>query len=258
MALQAGKGTTPKGAATEEQAARYVRGMFDQVAPRYDLLNHVLSFQIDKYWRRRTVSRVQAILDQADARVLDLACGTGDLTLALTRAGRARVIGSDFCHPMLTAAAAKNARLLFEADALTLPVASESFDLVTCAFGFRNFVNYRRGMAEILRVLKPGGTAAILEFSTPPNRAFRAVYGFYSTQILPRVGALISGSKDAYTYLPESVRKFPEAAALAEEFREAGYAQVEYELLTFGIVALHLARKPACGKVVPGTTFPQG
>ena len=245
MALQAGKGTTPPGAATEEQAARYVRGMFDQVAPRYDLVNHVLSFQVDKYWRWRTVARVQPILDRAEALVLDLACGTGDLTLALTRAGRARVIGSDFCHPMLTGAAAKKARLLFEADALTLPVASESVDLVTCAFGFRNFVNYRRGILEILRVLKPGGTVAILEFSTPPNAMFRGAYQFYSNRVLPRVGALISGSKEAYTYLPESVKKFPVAEVLAEELRDAGFAEVEYELLTFGIVALHIARKAA-------------
>lgn len=244
MTLQEGKGTTPPGAATEEQAARYVRGMFDQVAPRYDLLNHLLSFQIDKYWRRRTVHRVREILSRPDAVALDLACGTGDLTVALARGGRARVIGSDFCHPMLTAAAAKHANLLFEADALTLPVASNSMDLVTCAFGFRNFVNYRRGMTEILRILKPGGTAAILEFSTPPNALFRGFYNFYSRQILPRIGAMISGSKDAYTYLPESVRKFPPADALAGEFQQAGFAEVEYELLTFGIVALHLARKP--------------
>jgi len=243
MTLQAGKGTTPPGAATEEQAARYVRGMFDQVAPRYDLLNHLLSFQIDKYWRRRTVQRVQSILSSPNANVLDLACGTGDLTLALTRVAKARVIGSDFCHPMLTAAAAKHARLLFEADALTLPIAGDSFDLVTCAFGFRNFVNYRRGMTEIRRILKPGGTAAILEFSTPPNPLFRAAYGFYSNQVLPRVGAMISGSKDAYTYLPESVKKFPAAELLASEFRDAGFAEVEYERMTFGIVALHLARK---------------
>ncbi len=243
MALEAGKGTTPPGAATEEQAAKYVRGMFGQVAHRYDLLNHLLSFQIDKYWRRRTVKRVQAILDRPEAVVLDLACGTGDLTLALTRAGKARVIGSDFCHPMLVGAARKQAPRLFEADALALPVGSATVDLVTCAFGFRNFVNYRRGMTEILRVLKPGGTAAILEFSTPPNAIFRAFYEFYSLQVLPRVGALISGSKDAYTYLPESVKKFPGAEALAGEFREAGYAEVEYERLTFGIVALHLARK---------------
>ena len=245
MALQAGKGTTPPGAATEEQAARYVRGMFDQVAPRYDLVNHVLSFQVDKYWRWRTVARVQPILDRAEALVLDLACGTGDLTLALARAGRARVIGSDFCHPMLTGAAAKKARLLFEADALTLPVAGGSVDLVTCAFGFRNFVNYRRGMVEILRVLKPGGTVAVLELSTPPNAMFRTAYRIYSNLVMSRVGAMISGSKEAYTYLPESIRKFPVAEVLAEEFREAGFAEVEYELLTFGIVALHIARKAA-------------
>jgi demethylmenaquinone methyltransferase/2-methoxy-6-polyprenyl-1,4-benzoquinol methylase len=243
MTLQAGKGTTPPGAATEEQAARYVRGMFDQVAPRYDLLNHILSFQIDKYWRHRTVKRVQQILNRPEARVLDLACGTGDLTLAMTRAGKARVIGSDFCHPMLIGAAAKNAKLLFEADALTLPIASESVDLVTCAFGFRNFVNYRRGMTEIKRVLKPGGTAAILEFSTPPNAIFRSGYNFYSNQVLPRVGALLSGAKEAYTYLPESVKKFPAAEPLAKEFSEAGFAEVEYELMTFGIAALHLAKK---------------
>jgi len=245
MTLQDGKGTTPPGAATEEQAARYVRGMFDRVAPRYDLINHVLSFQIDKYWRWRTVALVQPILDRAEALVLDLACGTGDLTLALTRAGRARVIGSDFCHPMLTGAAAKKARLLFEADALTLPVASGSIDLVTCAFGFRNFVNYRRGMVEILRVLKPGGTVAILELSTPPNPVFREGYRIYSKLVMSRVGAMISGSEDAYTYLPESIRKFPVADVLAEQFREAGFAAVEYELLTFGIVALHIARKAA-------------
>ena len=114
---------------------------------------------------------------------------------------------------------------------------------MTCAFGFRNFVNYRRGMVEILRVLKPGGTAAILEFSTPPNAAFRGAYQYYSNKVLPRVGAMISGSKEAYTYLPESVKKFPEAGVLAQEFRDAGFAKVEYELLTFGIVALHLANK---------------
>ena len=245
MALQAGKGTTPPGAATEEQAARYVRGMFDQVAPRYDLVNHVLSFQVVKYWRWRTVARVQPILDRAEALVLDLACGTGDLTLALTRVGRARVIGSDFCHPMLTGAAAKKARLLFEADALTLPVAGGSVVLVTCAFGFRNFVNYRRGMVEILRVLKPGGTVAVLELSTPPNAMFRTAYRIYSNLVMSRVGAMISGSKEAYTYLPESIRKFPVAEVLAEEFRAAGFAEVEYELLTFGIVALHIARKAA-------------
>ena len=244
MTLEAGKGATPSGAATEAEAARYVRGMFGRIAPRYDLLNHLLSFQIDKYWRRRTVQRVRHILLRPDARVIDIACGTGDLTLALTNAGRAKVVGTDFCHPMLTAARAKKVARLFEGDALALPLPDNVADLVTCAFGFRNFASYRRGIDEIRRILKPGGSVAILEFSTPPNRLFRGLYNFYSRRILPAIGSLVSGSRDAYTYLPESVKKFPAAEPLAREFESAGFTAVTYELLTFGIVALHLAKKP--------------
>jgi demethylmenaquinone methyltransferase/2-methoxy-6-polyprenyl-1,4-benzoquinol methylase len=238
------KGTTPPGARTEEEAALWVRGMFADVAPRYDLLNRVLSFQIDQLWRAHTVRRVQAYLDNPAARILDLCCGTGDLLLALEKRRRGPVLGSDFCHPMLTASQSKRARSpLFEADALCLPLADSSLDLITCAFGFRNFANYRKGIAELHRVLRPGGAAAILEFSTPPNTAFRALYNFYSLQILPRIGALLSGRRDAYTYLPESVRKFPDAEALAADFRSAGFADVTFDRLTFGIVALHIARK---------------
>ncbi|MBM3782974.1 MAG: bifunctional demethylmenaquinone methyltransferase/2-methoxy-6-polyprenyl-1,4-benzoquinol methylase UbiE [Acidobacteria bacterium] len=243
--LEAGKGTTPEGADNEEQAARYVRDMFARVAPRYDLLNHVLSLQIDKYWRATTVKRVAAVLANPNALVMDLACGTGDLTWALGKNAKARVLGSDFCHPMLTAARGKHAHGLFEADALQLPIAAQCVDLITCAFGFRNFANYRRGMTEFLRVLKPGGQVAILEFSTPPNAAFRAAYDFYSTRVLPKIGAALSGVPDAYTYLPESVKKFPAAPELASEFLAAGFQRVEYEYLTFGIAALHIARKPA-------------
>lgn len=238
------KGTTPPGARTEEEAALWVRGMFADVAPRYDLLNRVLSLQIDQLWRAHTVRRVRTYLDNPAARILDLCCGTGDLLLALEKARQGPVLGSDFCHPMLTAAQAKRSRSpLFEADALSLPLADSSLDLITCSFGFRNFANYRKGIAELHRVLRPGGTAAILEFSTPPNAAFRAVYNFYSLQILPRIGALLSGRRDAYTYLPESVRKFPGAEALAADFRSAGFPDVTFDRLTFGIVALHLARK---------------
>jgi demethylmenaquinone methyltransferase / 2-methoxy-6-polyprenyl-1,4-benzoquinol methylase len=237
-------GTTPPGARTEAEAARWVRAMFADVAPRYDLLNRVLSFQIDQLWRAHTVKRVKSYLDDPGAQILDLCCGTGDLLLALEKARGGPVWGSDFCHPMLTASQGKRARSpLFEADALELPLADGSLDLVTCAFGFRNFANYRKGISELHRVLRPGGTAAILEFSTPPNALFRAVYTFYSLHILPRIGALLSGRSDAYTYLPESVRKFPGAETLAEEFRAAGFGMVSFDRLTFGIVALHLARK---------------
>ncbi|MBI5083995.1 MAG: bifunctional demethylmenaquinone methyltransferase/2-methoxy-6-polyprenyl-1,4-benzoquinol methylase UbiE [Acidobacteria bacterium] len=241
-----GRGTTPQGAATEEQAAAYVRGMFGRVARRYDLLNHLLSFQTDRYWRAVTVRRVQHILQRPGTRVLDLCCGTGDLLLALERRASptTHVYGSDFCHPMLVQAYAKSARRaahvhLVEGDALSLPLAPRSLDLVTVAFGFRNFANYRRGLQEIQRALKPGGTLAILEFSTPPNPIFRGLYSFYSRTILPAAGGLISGSKDAYTYLPESVRKFPLAEGLAAEMEGAGFTRVKFERLTFGIVALH-------------------
>ena len=239
------QGTTPPQTATEQEAARWVRDMFGEVAPRYDLLNHVLSMNIDKVWRSKTVARLRHILDRADATAVDLCCGTCDLLLAMEKGGRAEMFGTDFSHPMLTAAQKKHLRSpLFEADALELPLRAESLDLVTCAFGFRNLANYRRGFDEILRVLKPGGTAAILEFSTPPNRPFAALYSAYSRQVLPRIGAVISGSKSAYEYLPESVRKFPGAEELAEEMRSAGFGDVTFERMTFGIVALHIAVKP--------------
>lgn len=232
-------GTTPEGAAGEQEAARWVRGMFGRVAHRYDLANHVLSCNIDRYWRARTVRRVRGILDRPGARVLDLCCGTGDLLLAL---GATRAYGSDFCHPMLTAARRKGARRLFEADALELPLADASFDLVTVAFGFRNLANYERGLREMRRILRPGGAAAILEFSQPPNPLFAALYHFYSRRILPLIGGALSGSRDAYTYLPESVRKFPSVEELARMMRAAGFDAVEYERLTMGIVTLHIGR----------------
>jgi demethylmenaquinone methyltransferase/2-methoxy-6-polyprenyl-1,4-benzoquinol methylase len=246
------KGASPQGVGSEQEAARWVRGMFGRVAPRYDLANHLLSFNIDRYWRRHTVQRVSPILQRPGARILDLCCGTGDLLLALnsssrsSRAGpQAAVFGSDFCHPMLIAAHAKSARQnastpLFEADALRLPVPDRSFDLVTVAFGFRNLANYEAGLAEMMRILRPGGAAAILEFSQPPNAAFRGLYNLYSRRILPWIGGALSGSRDAYTYLPDSVRKFPSARELAEGMRYAGFTRVSFEYLTGGIVALHV------------------
>jgi demethylmenaquinone methyltransferase/2-methoxy-6-polyprenyl-1,4-benzoquinol methylase len=239
-------GTTPEGAETAQQASAWVRGMFGRIAPRYDLLNHLLSMNIDRYWRARTVSRLAQILIRPGAQVLDVCCGTGDLMLALESHGPpTRVFGSDFCHPMLVAAHRKTTQRhfrseLFEADALQLPLADASLDLVTTAFGFRNLTNYRGGLIELRRILKPGGTLAILEFSTPPNPLLAGAYSFYSRAILPTVGGMISGAKDAYTYLPESVRKFPDADGLANQMGDAGFVNVRFERMSAGIVALHL------------------
>jgi len=245
-------GATPEGIAGEEAASRWVRGMFGKIAGRYDLLNRLLSFNLDKRWRARTVERVASVLQNSDARVLDLCCGTGDVLLSLeartSGPAHAKIFGSDFCHPMLVEAQRKisDRRLgspLFESDALALPMANASLDLVTIAFGFRNLANYRRGLDEFARVLKPGGTLAILEFSQPTNSLFAAVYGFFSTRVLPCVGGLVSGSQEAYSYLPESIRKFPGAEDLAAQIRAAGFASVEFERMTFGAVALHTAHR---------------
>jgi demethylmenaquinone methyltransferase/2-methoxy-6-polyprenyl-1,4-benzoquinol methylase len=241
-------GTTPRGVSGEEAASRWVRGMFGRIAGRYDLLNHLLSFNLDRRWRARAVERVADVLERPGARVLDLCCGTGDILLALEARRGAAVLGSDFCHPMLLEARRKiSARgmrsPLLEADALALPLRENSLDLITVAFGFRNLANYRTGLAELARVLKPGGVLAILEFSRPSNRAFGALYGCFSTRVLPWVGGMISGSREAYSYLPESIQKFPGAQELADQMRAAGFKSVEFEALTFGAVALHVGRK---------------
>jgi demethylmenaquinone methyltransferase/2-methoxy-6-polyprenyl-1,4-benzoquinol methylase len=219
--------------------------MFSRVAGRYDFLNHLLSLNIDRYWRARTVRRLRPILHRPEARVLDICCGTGDLLLALEAERGGGVLGSDFCHPMLLAGQRKIERrssrsALVEADALALPFPESSLDLVTAAFGFRNLANYDKGLAEIRRVLKPAGAAAILEFSRPGNPVLAALYNFYSSTVLPAIGGVISGDRNAYRYLPESVRKFPGAEQLAEAMRAAGFGRVEYELMTGGIVGLHI------------------
>ena len=239
------QGTKPPGAASEPEAARWVRGMFGRVARRYDLLNHLLSLNIDRHWRARTVRRLRPILKRPSALVLDICCGTGDLLLALEAEHGGAVLGSDFCHPMLIQAQRKIARrrsrsVLVEADALSLPFPDGSLDLVTAAFGFRNLANYEKGLAEMRRVLKPGGAAAILEFSQPKNPFFAALYRFYSNRALPAIGGLISGDRNAYRYLPESVRRFPSPEGLAAAMRAAGFARVQYERMTGGIVALHV------------------
>lgn len=235
-------GTTPPGAHSEEQAARWVRGMFGRIAPRYDLANTLLSMNMDRYWRSHTVKAVMPVLRRPEARVLDLACGTGPLLEALEAARGGAVLGSDFCHPMLQGVQAKGLRSpLFEADAMRLPLADSSVDLITIGFGFRNFANYQNALQELRRVLRPGGWLVLLEFSTPPNALFRKVYNGYSRHVLPVIGGWLSGARDAYTYLPDSVRKFPDAEQLAADLEQSGFGNVRFERLTFGIVALHIA-----------------
>jgi demethylmenaquinone methyltransferase/2-methoxy-6-polyprenyl-1,4-benzoquinol methylase len=226
---------------------RRVREMFAEIAPRYDLLNHLLSASVDKRWRRFAAERLRDVLDDPHALALDLCCGTGDLALELE--AQARVIGCDFCHPMLLLARDKArgrnaARLsLAEADALRLPFADASFDAVTIAFGLRNLENVEVGLLEIRRVLKPGGRVAVLEFSRPVVPVFRELFEFYFTRILPRIGAFISGSSGAYTYLPASVRNFPDQKKLAALMQSAGYSGVRYDNLWGGIAALHLGER---------------
>jgi len=242
------KGTTPAGVSTEQEASRWVRDMFGRIAPRYDLANHVLSLNLDRRWRAKTVQRVSHILRRPGARALDLCCGTGDLLLALQAQSVESVLGSDFCHPMLTAAAAKIAHRgfrcpLFEADALALPLQDGSLDLITVAFGFRNLADYQAGLAEMRRVLKPEGVTAILEFSQPGDTAFGKLYGFYSRKVLPLIGGVLSGSRDAYSYLPESIEKFPSAEELAARMLAVGFRDVDFLRMTGGTVALHLGTK---------------
>ena len=242
------KGTAPAGVSTEQEASRWVRNMFGRIAPRYDLANHLLSLNLDRRWRAKTVERVKHVLQSPGARALDLCCGTGDLLLALQAESVESVLGSDFCHPMLTAASEKVARRgfrcpLFEADALALPLRDSSLDLITVAFGFRNLADYQAGLAEMHRVLKPSGVSAILEFSQPGDTAFGKLYGFYSRRVLPVIGGVLSGSRDAYSYLPESIKKFPSVEDLAARMREAGFHNVDFVRMTGGTVALHLGTK---------------
>lgn len=245
-------GTTPQGTSGEEQAAHWVRQMFSGIAPRYDLINHILSLNIDRSWRKVLKQRLEPVLKMPGARVLDLCCGTGDVMFDLQSTAAASVIGADFCHPMLLAARSKALRTgflprVFEADALELPLAHDSLDAVSIAFGFRNLANYSTGLLELHRVLKPGGLLAILEFSHPPGLLAKAAYGAYSRVLLPAIGTLISGSRSAYTYLPDSIRKFPRARALAAMLEQAGFAETGFELLTGGIAALHFGKKSAPG-----------
>lgn len=235
---------------TDSEHARRVREMFAGIASRYDLLNHLLSGNTDKRWRKLVAERLHGVLSSEGACALDVACGTGDLSLALAEKTGARIVGTDFCRPMLEIAARKAATTNFseipfvEGDALRLPFADSSFDAVSIAFGLRNLSSVEAGLKELRRVLKPTGRAAILDFSTPVVPGFRALFKFYFTRVLPRIGGMISGSRGAYEYLPDSVSRFPDQKRLAAMMREAGFEEVEYKNLTGGIAALHLGTRP--------------
>lgn len=242
--MKSATGTTPHGTSDEQQAARWVQGMFAKVAPRYDFLNHLLSFNIDRGWRKALLRRLQPVLLRKDARILDLCCGTGDVLLELKEHTEAHVYGADFCYPMLHAAAEKAQHKhvpapVFQADGLQMPVAAAAFDAVAIAFGFRNFANYTTALHELFRILNSGGVLAILEFSHPRGALINRAYRLYSHYILPVIGSVVSGSADAYTYLPDSIAKFPSAEALQRMMEDAGFRDTSFELLTGGIAALH-------------------
>lgn len=234
----------PERTANEIAHSNAVREMFSGIAGKYDLLNHVLSVNIDKRWRRLVRENLADVLANENAVVLDVACGTGDLSIELASNAKAKIIGTDFCRPMLTLANEKTARIslpvpYLEADAMQLSFADESFDAVTIAFGLRNLSNFRDGLAELRRILKPGGRLVVLEFSSPLVPGFRTLFNLYFTQILPRIGGLVSGSRGAYEYLPDSVSKFPDQKDLAKMITETGFSDVTYKNLTGGIAAIH-------------------
>lgn len=224
--------------------------MFDRIAPRYDLLNHVLSCNMDRTWWWRTARQFRHILARPDTKVLDICCGTGDMTMALLRRRPAHaepMIAADFSQEMLARARAKLAgrsATVMEADALHLPMADGSLDLVTTAFGFRNLVNYQAGLAEFFRVLAPGGELGILDFSQPGGLMGK-LFGLYFRRLLPAIGARISRDRAAYGYLPESVERFPAPSAMLEMMRGAGFVEVSWTPYSFGIAGLWRGMKLA-------------
>jgi len=231
-----------------EAAAKAVEQMFSSIAPKYDLLNHVLSMNVDRWWWWRTALRFRALLQEPENAVLDLCCGTGDMTFALYKqsGGKgARVAGADFSRAMLDRARLKDADKRiewFEADALHMPFADASFNLVTSAFGFRNLADYDAGLREISRVLRPKGEIGILDFGEPKG-LIGQFYRFYFRNVLPRVGTMISGIKGPYAYLPASVARFPEPPEMLDRMKAAGFREVSYTPYTFGIAGLYWGRK---------------
>jgi demethylmenaquinone methyltransferase/2-methoxy-6-polyprenyl-1,4-benzoquinol methylase len=230
--------------------AEEVQGMFDAIAPRYDLLNHVLSGGIDATWWWRAARTLRPILHRTEARILDLCCGTGDMAMALLRhrpstASTKPILAVDFSHKMLSLGASKfnpHNIIPIEADALHLPLPNASMDLISAAFGFRNLVSYEDGLAELFRVLAPGGQIAILECNQPEGLV-AVLYNLYFKQILPRIGGILS-DRQAYTYLPTSVERFPRAPRMLQLIQQAGFQSATWTSYTFGIAGLYRATKP--------------
>lgn len=233
------------GSDREEQVQR----IFSEIAPRYDLLNHLLSLNIDRGWRRVAVDRL-GWERTPNGTFLDACAGTYDLALELAGrpAFRGRVVASDFAQPMLVTGSSKLRGAPVDAvcgDSLRLPFPDGAFDGATVGFGVRNLSDLRRGLTELHRVLRPGARLVVLEFTTPPNALVRAAYLFYFHRVLPLVGRIVSGHPWAYTYLPESVQAFPGPRALEGLFREVGFQEAGHRLLTFGIAAIHWGVKSA-------------
>ncbi|MGB8262119.1 MAG: ubiquinone/menaquinone biosynthesis methyltransferase [Terracidiphilus sp.] len=256
-------GAKPQGATDEASAATAVRQMFDSIAPRYDLLNHVLSANIDRWWWWRAARRFRAVLARPDAAVLDICCGTGDMTRALLKRrprGSRPVLAADFARNMLARGARKFGAppsgasagserdqalphaVPIEADALHLPLRPQSLDLIVSAFGFRNLANYEAGLREFHRALKPGGQLGILDFSEPGGLVGKA-YAVYFRRVLPAIGRLICGRDGPYSYLPASVGSFPPPAEMLELMRAVGYEECAWQPYTFGIAGLYTARR---------------
>lgn len=238
--------STSSNAAETEHGTR-VRSMFANISARYDLLNHLLSGNMDQKWRQKVARRMSSIVG-GGGRVLDVACGTGDLSFALLEVTKARIVGTDFCRPMLEVAQRKSlhqgAVPFVEGDALHLPFSNDSFDGATIAFGLRNLASFESGLKELLRIVRPGGSVVVLEFSKPVIPGFSALFQFYFHRVLPLLGGLVSGSKSAYAYLPDSVRRFPDQDGLAAMMSGVGFEKVDFTNLTGGIAAIHFGKKP--------------
>jgi len=253
------KGATPDGAADEQSAAAAVQAMFNSIAPRYDLLNHLLSWNIDRFWWWRMARHFRGVLANPDAAILDICCGTGDMTMALIRrrpVGSRPILAADFAREMLARGARKfekpskrhGGAIALEADALQLPLRSESLDLITTAFGFRNLANYRVGLAEFHRVLKPGAQLGILDFSEPDG-AFGKLYQVYFRRVLPALGRFFCGKDGPYNYLPSSVRKFPPPAEMLQMMHEAGFVEARWTPYTFGVAGIFTCVRNGTGQL---------